>query len=177
MPFIYEFFGTARKVKGIIGVKRYSHFLWVLREIWTIQKNSLHWESLTSSHLLESGSICFFYFIISVAFAVSYFSSRDVLCQVQKVPFYSWFAKTLYHKLMLDFISFSPFTREYHVSFLICSMNVVKYISQFQMLNQSWISGISPRSNLVVICCIFIYCSFSLLIFCLGYLYLCSRVK
>lgn len=51
------------------------------------------------------------------------------------------------------------------------------YISWFQMWSPSCITGISSHSNLAMICCLFISCSFRLLKFCLGCLYLCSWVK
>ena len=89
---------------------------------------------------------------------------------------------TLYHKLMLDYIKqFSASTQGIFVKILVNFftgyMNKVSYISLFQMLNQSWISGFILYSNLVVNCCCLIYYSFSLLIFCLGYFYLCSLSK
>lgn len=88
---------------------------------------------------------------------------------------------TLYPKLMLDYIKqFSASTErifvKIHVNFFTGSVNKVSYISLFQMLNQSQISGLSLYSNLVMNCCL-IYYSFSLLIFCLGYFYLCSLSK
>ena len=88
---------------------------------------------------------------------------------------------TLYPKLMLDYIKQVSASTErifvkIHVNFFTGSVNKVSYISLFQMLNQSQISGLSLYSNLVMNCCL-IYYSFSLLIFCLGYFYLCSLSK
>lgn len=88
---------------------------------------------------------------------------------------------TLYPKLMLDYIKQVSASTErifvkIHVNFFTGSVNKVSYISLFQMLNQFQISGLSLYSNLVMNCCL-IYYSFSLLIFCLGYFYLCSLSK
>ena len=137
----------------------------------------LYWlgsgKSRDSCSLLLAKGSAFSISPLSVIFAVRLVFFFFFLCTLM---FFIQFKKfhsipdmlTLYPKLTLDYIKqFSASTErifvKIHVSFFTESVNMVSYISLFQMLNQSRISGLSLYSNLVMNYCL-IYYSFSLLI-------------